>query len=49
MSPLDLYIAWVVLLFAFRLGANLAMTRLSFVQLLIICGAVKFLEIAYTS
>ena len=49
MTQLDLLIAWVVLIFAFRLGANLAMTRLTFVQLLIICGAVKFLEIAYTS
>ena len=48
MTQLDLLIAWVVLIFAFRIGENLAMTRLTFVQLLIICGAVKFLEIAYT-
>jgi hypothetical protein len=49
MTQLDIIIAWFLLIFAFRLGANLAMTRLTFVQLLIICSAVKFLEIAYTS
>ena len=50
MTQLDLIIKLkFVLIFAFRLGANLAMTRLTFVQLLIICSAVKFLEIAYTS
>ena len=47
MTQLDLIIA-LVLIFAFRLSANLWMTRLTFVQLLIICSAVKFLEIAYT-
>ncbi len=49
MTQLDIIIAWFLLIFAFRLGANLALTRLSFIQLLIICGAIKFLEIAYTS
>jgi len=49
MTQLDLIIAWFLLIFAFRIGANLALTRLTFIQLLIICSAIKFLEIAYTS
>ena len=39
MTQLDLIIAWFLLIFAFRLGANLALTRLTFVQLLFICSA----------
>ena len=49
MTQLDIIIAWFLLIFAFRIGANLALTRLSFVQLLLICSAIKFLEVAYTS
>ena len=49
MTQLDIIIAWFLLIFAFRIGANLALTRLTFIQLLMICSAIKFLEVAYTS
>ena len=49
MTQLDIIIAWFLLIFALRIGANLALTRLTFIQLLMICSAIKFLEVAYTS
>ena len=49
MTQLDIIIAYILLIFAFRIGANLALTRLTFIQLLMICSAIKFLDIAYTS
>ena len=49
MTQLDIIISWFLLIFAFRIGANLALTRLTFIQLLMICSAIKFLEVAYTS
>ena len=48
MTQLDLIILWIGLIFAVKIGQALAMSKIPFWQVLAICGAIKFLEMAYT-